>query len=112
MDHKLSTQAIPTNEGILHYPPQLTRAFSLKVGQETSASHHSMCSGGISYTVLDLCAPLLLFQEACLQMRKQGTDHPVKHIHLSVVLWSKKLKNISIHQIVLMVNAHLLIEMR
>ena len=62
-----------------------------------------MCSGGISYIALDLCALLMLFQEGFLQMRKQGTDHQVKHIHLSVVLWSKKK---------LMVNAHLLIQIR
>ena len=94
MDHKLSTRATPTNEGILHYLHQLTRAFALKAGQEMSESRHNMCSGGISYIVLGLCAPLLLFQEACLQMRKQGTVHQVKDIPLLVVLWSKKL-NIS-----------------
>lgn len=51
-----------------------------------SASHRNMYSDGISYTALDLCAPWVLFQEACLQMKRQGTVHLVKHIHLLVVL--------------------------
>lgn len=45
-----------------------------------------MYSDGISYTVLDLCAPSVPFQEACLQMKRQGIAHQVKHIHLLVVL--------------------------
>jgi hypothetical protein len=55
-----------------------------------SVSRHNMSSDEIFYIVLDLCAPLVLFQEACLQMRKQGTAHQVKYIHPLVVLWSKK----------------------
>jgi hypothetical protein len=49
-----------------------------------------MYSDGISYTVQDLCAPSMPFQEACLQMKRQGIAHQVKHIHLLVVLWRKK----------------------
>ena len=52
-----------------------------------------MYSDGISYTVLDLCAPSVPFQEACLQMKRQGTSHQVKHIHLLVVLRKKKTDN-------------------
>jgi len=44
-----------------------------------------MYSDGISYKVLDLCAPWVLFLEACLQTRRQGTVHLVKHIRLLVV---------------------------
>lgn len=61
------------------------QGFSLRPEQEMSASHRNMYYDGISYTALDLCAPWVLVQEACLQMKRQGTVHLVKHIHLLVV---------------------------
>lgn len=90
VDHILSTQAIPTNEYILDCLHQSMQGFSLRPEQEMSASHRNMYYDGISYTALDLCAPWVLVQEACLQMKRQGTVHLVKHIHLLVVLGRKK----------------------
>jgi hypothetical protein len=53
-------------------------------------SRRNMSSDGIFYKALDLGAPLVLFQEVCLQMKRQGTVHQVKCIHPLVALQDKK----------------------
>jgi hypothetical protein len=55
-----------------------------------SVSRRNMSSDGIFYKALDLGAPLVLFQEACLEMKRQGTVHQVKYIHPLVALQGKK----------------------